>query len=95
MVDMCHKFAKDRNLKFSTNQDPKKSKTKCIVFTKKLRDRQNVAPVLLNGDPLPWVEEVKHLGNVLECDNTMTRYIATKRGEFIGKLNTLSSQVCS
>ena len=63
-----------------------------MIFTKKLRDRQNVAPVLLNGDPLPWVEEVKHLGNVLECDNTMTRDIATKRGKFIGKLNTLSQE---
>ena len=92
MVDICDKFAKERNLKFSTSVDPIKSKTKCIVFSKKIRDRQNVAPVLLNGDPLPWVDDVKHLGNVLESDNSMARDITAKRGKFIGKLNSLSQE---
>ena len=92
MVDICDRFATDRNLKFSTNVDPSKSKTKCIVFSKKQKERQNVAPVLLNGDPLPWVEEVKHLGNLLECDNSMKRDITVKRAKFIGKLNSLSQE---
>ena len=92
MVDICAKFAKKMNLKFSTSLDPSKSKTKCIMFSKKLRDRQNVAPVLLNGDPLPWVEEVKHLGNVLESDNSMARDITIKRAKLIGKLNSLSQE---
>ena len=92
MVDICDKFAKERNLKFSTSVDPIKSKTKCIVFSKKVRDRQNVAPVLLNGDPLPWVEEVKHLGNVLESDSSMARDIAIKRAKFKWKLNSLSQE---
>ena len=92
MVDICDRFATDRNLKFSTNVDPSKSKTKCIVFAKKQKERQNVAPVLLNGDPLPWVEEVKHLGNLLECDNSMKRDITVKRAKFIGKLNSLSQE---
>ena len=51
-----------------------------------------VAPVKLNGDNLPWVSELKHLGNVLECSNTMQRDIAIKRGKFIGKLNSLSQE---
>ena len=92
MVDICAKFAKKMNLKFSTSLDPSKSKTKCIMFSKKLRDRQNVAPVLLNGDPLPWVEEVKHLGNILESDNSMARDITIKRAKLIGKLNSLSQE---
>ena len=70
MVDICDRFAKARNLKFSTNVDPSKSKTKCIIFSKKQKDRQNVAPVLLNGDPLPSVNEVKHLGNLHKCFGT-------------------------
>ena len=49
-----------------------------------------MAPVNLNGDYLPWVEEVKHLGNLLECNNSMKRDISVKRGKFIGKLNSLS-----
>ena len=48
--------------------------------------------MLLNGDPLPWVEEVKHLGNVLESDSSMARDITIKRAKFIGKLNSLSQE---
>ena len=29
----------------------------------------NVTPILLNGEPLQWVETVKHLGNILESNN--------------------------
>ena len=35
MVDTCHRFAVRKNLTFGTNVNPVKSKTKCIVFTKK------------------------------------------------------------
>ena len=51
-----------------------------------------VAPVKLNGDELPWVSELKHLGNILECNNSMSRDIAVKRGKLIGKLNSLSQE---
>ena len=89
MVNTCAKFARKKNLKFSTNPDPVKSKTKCIVFSKNSRDRLNIAPVLLNGDPLPWVPQVKHLGNVLQSDNSMKVDCSLKRGRFIGKVNSL------
>ena len=71
MVDLCQKFTAKKNLKFSTNSDAEKSKTKCIIFSKKQRDLRNVAPVFLNGDPLPWFQQLKHLGNILQCDNSM------------------------
>ena len=89
MVKLCEKFASKKNLMFSTDPDPSKSKTKCIVFAKKARDRQNISPVLLNGLPLPWVGQVKHLGNVLQSDNSMKVDLALKRGRFIGKVNSL------
>ena len=89
MVDMCGKFAKEKNLKFSTDSNPVKSKTKCIVFSKSSRDRLHVAPVHLNSDPLPWVTQVKHLGNVLQSDNSMKIDCTLKRGRFIGKTNSL------
>ena len=41
----------------------------------------------LDGNPLPWVTEVKHLGNTLESDNSMKMDCAVKRGVFIGKVN--------
>ena len=89
MVDVCSKFAKQKSLKFSTNPNPEKSKTKCIIFSKNPRDRIQVAPILLNNDPLPWVSQVKHLGNVLENDNSMKVDCNLKRGKFIGKVNSL------
>ena len=89
MVNMCQEFTEKKNLKFSTNPDAAKSKTKCIVFSKKKKELKNVAPILLNGDPLPWVQQVKHLGNILQCDNSMKIDCAMKRGRFIGKVNSL------
>ena len=35
MVNICHEYVSTRNLKFSTNSNPDKSKTKCIVFPRK------------------------------------------------------------
>ena len=92
MVSKCSDFMKQKKLKFSTNANPIQSKTKCVIFSRKAIDRLNVGPVKLNGDDLPWVDEVKHLGNLLECNNSMKRDIAIKRGKFIGKLNSLAQE---
>ena len=86
MVKICEEFAKSKSLSFSTNPDPAKSKTKCIIFSKK--KIAGVSPILLNGDPLPWVMEVKHLGNILQADNSMKVDCVAKRGKFIGKVNS-------
>ena len=89
MVKICEKFAKIRKLKFSTNINPEKSKTKCVVFTKVKGMRHEIAPIMLNGNPLPWVENVKHLGNILQSDNSMKSDCLMKRAQFIGKVNSL------
>ena len=89
MVDLCQKFTAKKNLMFSTNPDAEKSKTKCIIFSKKQRDLRNVTSVFLNGDPLPWVQQIKHLGNIMQCDNSMEVDCTMKRGKFIGKVNSL------
>ena len=92
LVRICEKFARMKSLKFSTSADPEKSKTKCIIFSRRPVDSRKVAPIMLNADPLPWVTKVKHLGNVLQCDNTMRTDLAQKRGKLIGKLNSLSQE---
>ena len=94
MVDLCHSFAARKNLKFGTNPDPDKSKTKCILFSKCKKDSLNLQPVQLNGDPLPWVKQVKHLGNLLQSDNSMSVDIAQKRGKYIGKLTFSRVPLC-
>ena len=78
MVNICEDFAGKHNLKFSTNPDAEKSKTKCIIFSKNIRDRLQVAPILLNGTPLPWVEKLKHLGNILQSENSMERDVGNQ-----------------
>ena len=89
MVSISERFAKSKNLKFSTAEDPNKSKTKCIVFSRKAQDRRNISPVNLDGLPLPWVGQVKHLGNILQNDNSMKVDLSIKRGQFIGKVHSL------
>ena len=89
MVNTCEKFARAMRLKFSTHEDPVKSKTKCVAFSKVKNLKDKLAPIILNGDPLPWVDRVKHLGNLLESDNSMKADCLAKRGKFIGKVNSL------
>ena len=95
MVRICEEFARLRKLKFSTHEDPVKSKTKCLMFRKGGPAHENVAPIILNGDPLPWVKNVKHLGNILESNNSMKTDCLAKRGKFIGMVNSLLQEFAS
>ena len=61
----------------------------CIMLAKGRAAKCNVAPILLNGDPLPWVEKAKHLGNILQSDNSMKDDILAKRGKLIGKIHSI------
>ena len=68
---------------------PENKKTKCIIFSKKSKDLKVPRNVILDGNPLPWVADVKHLGNTLENDNSMRLDCSIKRGIFIGKVNSI------
>ena len=60
------------------------------MFSNRRKDHQlQPHPIYLDGVPLPWVSMVKHLGNLLQSDNSMTEDIQLKRGKFIGKVNSL------
>ena len=63
------------------------------MFHKSRNKREDVAHVILNGNPLPWVEEINHLGNILQSDNSMSKDCLMKRGKFIGKVNTLLQEL--
>ena len=73
--------------------DLQKSKTKCIIFTLDKKPRTNVAPIILNNDPLPWVDNLKHLGNILDTTNSMKKDCLNKRGKFIGQVNSLLQEL--
>lgn len=59
MIITMEEYALSHNLKFSTDPEPKKCKTKCMAY---LRKKRNLPSMMLCGNPLPWVESVKHLG---------------------------------
>ena len=66
MINDCNKFGSKMNLRFGTNSCPEKSKTKCLVFSKGKTNTQMIKNVELDGNELPWVSNVKHLGHVLQ-----------------------------
>ena len=91
MINLCQKFAERINLKFGTNLNPYKSKTKCIAFSQK---KSKIVPneLKLGEHFLPWVPQVKHLGHTLQADNSMSIDMNQKRGAFIGKVNSLMQE---
>ena len=52
MLDIAQKYVKDHIISFSTDPEPKKSKTKGIIFTRKPL-KFSPLPLILNGNPLP------------------------------------------
>ena len=62
MLQTCEKYAETHNLKFSTDPNPNKCKTKLMAFLKRPRTLPSLS---LCGNPLPWVDKLKHLGNTI------------------------------
>ena len=90
MVEKAESFAYEHGLKFSTNADPIKCKTKCTAFTKRPTP---LADIKLCGNVLPWVDEFKHLGNTISNKANMTeKDIYIKRAQFISKAAELNQE---
>ena len=90
MIKNCEEYAKSLNLSFSTHEDPKKSKTKCIAFVNQERELKNI---LLNGKDLPWVKTAKHLGCKITDDTCgLNRDLMEKRAIYINKVNELTQE---
>ena len=84
MMKICEEFALEHNLSFSTNANPKKSKTKCVAFLKKPRA---LSPIKLNGNNLPWInspDTVVHLGMTIDNSfNGLSSDIKQKRARHL------------
>ena len=93
MVDMCAQHASETDLLFSTDSvNPDKSKTMCIAFGSK--DKNNLSNVRLNGDPLPWKDEVNHLGTTLTSKCSLGSDVMQKRAAFIQTCHNLNQEFC-
>ena len=92
MLTICEKYVENHGLKFSTDQDPKKSKTRCLTF---LQRERVIKPVKLCGNQLPWVNTCKHLGNTIVSSrgkDIRTHDIKIKRATFINKCNEIMQE---
>ena len=84
MLKTCKLFAEKNNIKFSTNKDQRKSKTKVIhVVGPRGSALSKPAHLVLSGRPVPWVERADHLGHALHEDGTMSQDCKEMRAQFI------------
>ena len=91
MLRTCENYACKHNMQFSTDVNPKKSKTKCMAFVKRkdvLLRRMNLC-----GNTLPWVNNIKHLGTLLSNDLNITADdVMQKRAAYINRNNELCQE---
>ena len=82
MIKLAEIYFSSHGLQFSTDPNPKKSKTKCIAWLLKPRP---LLQLTLCGNPLTWVDKIVHLGitvtnqrNPLESDMDIkkARYVS-------------------
>ena len=87
ILKTCEEYALSHNLKFSTDPNPKLCKTKCMAFLSKPRDLPSMH---LCGNPLPWVDRLKHLGTMVsnQIDGCQVD-IQQKRAMYINKNNSI------
>ena len=85
MLSTVENFAKRNNISFSTDQNPNKSKSKCIFVVGKKRNLVKPAPLELCGHTLPWVKSAVHLGHELHESGNMDHDTVVKRAQFIDR----------
>ena len=83
MLKVCEDFALSHNLRFSTDPNPTKCKTKTMAFLKRPRELPRLS---LCGNPLPWTTKCKHLGINLEDKVNGFEYdMKMKKAQYIDK----------
>ena len=86
MIRICEEYGKQHNLVFSTDPNPSKSKTKCVLFCGR-KNFPTPPAVMLDEKALPWVESADHLGHKLHQDLSMEMDANKVRGSFMSRAN--------
>ena len=86
MLQKCEKFCIENNIKFSTHEDPSRSKSKALyVVGPRGGGLPRPVPLQLCGRPLPWpgVERADHFCHALQQDGLMLQDCREKRAQMI------------
>ena len=91
MLQTCEEYAHSQNLKFSTDSNPTKCKTKLMAF---LKTQRSLPSLSLCGNPLPWVDRLKHLGNTIaNVVDGCQLDLKVKNSKYIDKNNTICQEL--
>ena len=91
MLKIAEDYATQHGLKFSTDPNPKKSKTKCISF---LLNPRPLPKMRLCGNLLPWVDSIVHLGNTITNDTVLLEHdMSIKKARYISKNIELNQEL--
>ena len=83
MITITESYSNSHGLKFSTDQDPSKSKTKCISWMHRPRPLPRMR---LCGNLLPWVRKILHLGITITDDvNMLNQDMKIKNARYVGR----------
>ncbi len=80
MLTICENYGCEYDMMFNES-------THCIKFSSEGSVPQ--VDITLNGKPLKWVTETKHLGNWIECTLSDDKDCRMKKGQFITSVNKL------
>ena len=90
MISTMEEYANSHNLKFSTDPNPAKCKTKCMAY---LRKQRELPSMMLCGTSLPWVDQLKHLGiTVTNSIDGCQKDIMQKRAMFISRSSEINQE---
>ena len=76
MIKICE-FSNEHNVKYNPD------KTVCMLFSKKEQNNIDRSP---DGKCLGWVNNVKYLGNYLDCDMSEKTEVRMKRSDLVIEL---------
>ena len=83
MIQISYSYCNSHGLRFSTDPDPRKSKTKCISW---MRIQQPLPKMRLGAHLLPWVDKITHLGNTITNQvNMVEADMNIKKGRYVSK----------